>query len=161
MEKTCAPSTGDCIENDCHFPSGNGKMALAEAFLRTGKCAAVINSVFDADVEAASYCVHNKCFGVITGDSDFFPLQVPNVLSVSQHSLTQSAPSRSTFTRQQRSARSSPSSRATFLCKEKEKSSLWLHLLVLRLCVYVCVCAEHLRYAGTIALTARASAAST
>ena len=82
MEKTCAPSTGDCIENDCHFPSGNGKMALAEAFLRTGKCAAVINSVFDADVEAASYCVHNKCFGVITGDSDFFPLQVPNVLRV-------------------------------------------------------------------------------
>ena len=73
MEKTCAPSTGDCIENDSHFPSGNRKMALAEAFLRTGKCAAVINSVFDADVEAASYCVHNKCFGVITGDSDFFP----------------------------------------------------------------------------------------
>lgn len=82
MEKTCAPSTFDCISDDSHFPSGNGKMALAEAFLRTGKCTAVVNSIFDADVEAASYCVQNKCFGVITGDSDFFPLQMPNILRV-------------------------------------------------------------------------------
>lgn len=88
MERTCAPSTFDCIDDDSHFPSGNGKMALAEAFLRTGKCAAVINAIFDADVEAAAYCVQNKCFGVITGDSDFFPLQVPNVLRVTTLSYT-------------------------------------------------------------------------